>query len=219
MQQGAALCRGCGVLLSLAEVMEQQALEAVLTSPPWGCRIDDSAGVFEVRVAVHSVGRAAGAIIASVFWNGITGVFVMIAIGATWQNLIGALPSWFPAPANLNMPLGGVLFLWLFLTPFISIGLLLIWTALLSMMGTLVVTINGQEGRVFTGVGWVGWTRRFDASAVRSVKLGETSYQENGRTKSVIVIDANRKVKFGTVMEDEQRRWTIAVLAARLVKV
>lgn len=76
--------------------------------------------------ATHrSIGSAIGLLLFALFWNGIVSVFVLFAIAGTLKQFNIGLPEWFPAP-NMNgepMSLGMVLFLWIFLTPFIAIGL------------------------------------------------------------------------------------------------
>ena len=45
------------------------------------------------------------------------------------------------------------------------------WTiALMAVCGKVVVTVNGNEGTVFVGIGPLGWTRSFDWSAVTVIR-------------------------------------------------
>jgi hypothetical protein len=157
----------------------------------------------------------------AIFWNGIVSVFVLLAIAGLYTNLIGPLPSWFPSPfqsaGNNSMPLGVTLFLCIFLTPFILIGLCMLGMLFLFVIGSVHVQLDGQSASVRTGIGPFRWRQRFDASCVRSVTIGRTEWQQNGKHKPVICIEADRTVKFGSMLSEERRNWLHAVLYVLLI--
>lgn len=219
MQQGVALCRSCGVLKPLKDVVNTPSLsEAELANPPAGCKVEQFGTAEEYTVSLRSVGGAIGAMLAALFWNGIVSVFVLIAVAGTWPHVFGPLPAWFPTPGNISMPAGMAAFLWVFLLPFMTIGAVLLWAIPLGLWGTLTVRIEDATARISTGVGALAWHRRFDPRAVTSVRLGETAYQVNERAKPLIVLNADRALKFGTALREDQRTWLAAALAARLVR-
>jgi hypothetical protein len=227
MPQGVALCRACGKLSKLSEIVEEPAADpSAITQPPAGCSYDATpSGNTVVRATTRSVGTAIGTLAICLFWNGIVSVFLLIVIGGFYSYFIGPLPHAFPmqsprpAPGHSAMGLGMLIFMSIFLTPFVVIGVGMIWAFLLSVAGRVDVIINGADGIVRTGVGPIRLTKRFDASQVKRVSLGETRYKENGRTKELIEIEAAERIaRFGTMLSQERREWMRTVLHIRLVR-
>ena len=79
------------------------------------------------------------------------------------------------------------------------------------------VVVTGTDGRVRTGFGPFNWTRRFDPSRVKRVVIAQTSYEQNGQRKPLIQIEADRTIKFGSLLPDERRAWMLGVLHLQLV--
>jgi hypothetical protein len=224
IQQGVGLCRACGKLSRLADIADQPTVDPkALAKPPAGCSYEEAlGGGLVVRASARSVGSALGALALCLFWNGIISVFLLIAAAGVYTNVIGPLPTWFPTPTNNNgnnseMGPGMTIFLCLFLTPFVVVGMGLFMVFLMSAIGRVEVAVTGSDGRVRTGFGPFNWTRRFDASMVKRVIAGQTAYSENGQTKPLIRIEADRTVKFGSTVPDERRDWMCAVLHVLLV--
>jgi hypothetical protein len=172
-----------------------------------------------VHASLRSVSGFFGALFVALFWNGIVSIFVLIALAGLYANLVGPLPKWFPAPElEPSMPLGMTLFLCLFLTPFVAVGSVLAGALLLNAAGKIEVSIADDEASVRTGVGFLVWRRRFDPAKVRGVSLGVTSWQTNGQPSQVIVIEADRTVKFGSLLQEERREWVQAILHQLLIE-
>lgn len=227
--EGVALCRGCGKLsrlMDLATPLEDAAaIEAANAPPPKGCRIDDFGGQVVLVASARSLTTAGPLLFFAAFWNSIVSVFVLIAIAGLWTSFIGPIPSWFPAPAansgsggsnnsiGSGMPLGMTLFLCIFLIPFVAIGLGVLCAALVSLLGRVEVRLRGPDGVVFTGIGPIGWRRRFDAASVKAVKFVESSVETNGKRQKLIGIETEQKtVKFGSVLTDQRRAWLAGAL-------
>ncbi|HWE94019.1 MAG TPA: hypothetical protein VG269_08660 [Tepidisphaeraceae bacterium] len=228
VQQGVGLCRSCGNLSPLNEIVNQQAVDPkALAKPPAGCSYEERlGGGLVVRASARSVGGALGTLAVCIFWNGITSVFLVFLIGGLYTHFIGPVPKWFPAPSsnskpgsmNYGDPLGTWLFLGLFLTPFVLIGLGMFLAFLMCVFGRVEVRVTETVGRVRTGFGPLNWTRRFNASTVKRVIAGRTTYSQNGQTKPLIRIEAgDRTVKFGSTLPDERRDWMCGVLYVLLV--
>lgn len=225
--QGVALCPACGSLSPLSTVVEQlRPMQETLAEPPRGCTVTESGDEMRIRASLRSVGGAVGALAVALFWNGIVSIFVLLAAAAIYVNLVGPLPAWFPVPKSdtgAPMSLGMALFLCVFLIPFVSIGAVLLAAVFLCIGGHVEVILregNGEregEGVVSTGVGRLCWRRRFDPARVSRVGMGETSWKENDKAKPVIVIEADRKVKFGSMLANERQAWLRAVLHVLLV--
>lgn len=228
IREGVGLCRSCGKLSRLAEIADAPAIDPkTIDAPPPGCMLEERPGGARlVKASMRSVGTAAGLLFVCLFWNGIVSVFVLIALAGLYTHFIGPLPQWFPAPGSgsgtngnvgANMPLGMTLFLCVFLIPFVTVGLLIFGSFLTCLMGRVEVLVDGTIGRVRTGFGPFNWTRRFDPTKVKRVSEGFTSYQENGRSKPVIQIEADRTVKLGSLLEEGRRAWMMGVLHLLLV--
>jgi hypothetical protein len=115
------------------------------------------------------------------------------------------------------MSMGETLFLCLFLTPFILIGLTFICAFITSLIGRIEVTLDAAQGRVRTGFGPFNWTRRFDPSQAKRVAGGRTDYKVNDQNKPTIVIEADRTIKFGSTLPDHRREWLLAALHQFLI--
>ncbi|MBX3402104.1 MAG: hypothetical protein KF699_01700 [Phycisphaeraceae bacterium] len=232
--EGVALCRGCGKLSRLMDLAtpleEAAAIEAANAEPPKGCRIDDLGGQVVLVASARSLTTAGPLLFFAAFWISIVSVFVLIAIAGLWTNFVGPIPSWFPAPAANNgsggsnnsigsgMPLGMTLFLCVFLIPFVTIGLGVLCAALVALLGRVEVRLRGPDGAVFTGIGPIGWRRRFDASRVKAVKFAESSVETNGKRQKLIAIEGEEKtVKFGSVLTDQRRVWLAGALKTVLM--
>lgn len=233
--EGVALCRSCSTLTRLsalapaspAAAAEESSLAGVNPgAPPRGCSMSGDGAQTVLVASARSLSGAAGALFFAVFWNGIVSVFVCIALASTIKHLFGSVPSWFPAPpmnsgsgttAGAGMPLGMTIFLWVFLLPFIGIGLLVAGVTLVCLFGRVEARVRTDRAVVFTGFGPVGWRRSFDPAKVRSVKIGETTWKQNDRTKPVIEIEGEETVRFGSMLPEGRRVWLAAALREILV--
>lgn len=220
LAEGVALCPSCGQLSRLADVVGAAGPAAeLLDQTPPGCRVTMWGQEIRVLAPLRSIGALMGTVFFALFWNGIVSVFVLIALAGLYTNLVGPLPAWFPAP-NMDdpMPLGMTLFLCIFLLPFITIGASLLAAALLYTAGKIEVRIGDHEALVRTGIAFLAWSRRFDPTEVRRVDVGTTSWETNGRPGRTVVIEADRHVKFGSLLTDERREWMRAILHVLLVQ-
>ena len=211
-----AYCRACNLSHQLSALTQGTEVDGDvdLNNPPAGAwYISDGMG--PVIGATHrSLGAALGALAISLFWNGIVSVFVLVALAGTLRNLDITLPHWFPAP-NMNgapMGVGMTIFLWIFLTPFIVIGWVMIGAFLSSLGGRTEVRVNNAEGVVFTGIGTLGYRRRFDASVVKDVRLDDRQWRNsngNLQQKTCIVIETRegKQVKLGSMLTPERRKF------------
>jgi hypothetical protein len=212
--EGVALCASCGQLSRLSDVVSRKRpLAEVLSSLPKGCSIADLGDRILVRATSRSLGTFLGALAVALFWNGIVSIFVLIAIAGLWKNLVGPIPAWFPAPQMQNaMGLGETLFLCIFLLPFVGIGSVLLAALVLSAAGKVEVSVGADQADASTGLGFLVWRRRFDPTKVRLVTIGKTGWESNDQAQPVIVIEANRTIKFGGLLTEERREWMQAVV-------
>ncbi len=212
---------------------ERKAIALAQGDPPRGCAVRDYGDRVTLRASARSLGGAAGLAFFAIFWNGIVGVFLAILISSIMAHLGVTIPAWFPTPignsgsgsgsgggggGNSNMPLGMTIFMALFLTPFVLIGLTVIGALLVTLAGRVEVRLRGPGGEVFTGVGPIGWKRRFDADAVEAVLLTDADIEEDGKKKRAIAIETNTKtLKFASLLPDQRRLWLGGALKTMLL--
>lgn len=221
--QGVALCPGCGVLTPLRDLIAVViGTRDQLTSPPSGCSFVDLGTERILTASTRSGGIAGFFLIFSIFWNSITGLFVVFGLIGLYEALVGPLPASFPIHPKMQgksspMAVGEALFVLMFMIPFILVGIGTAYIALLGLVGKVTVRISDTGSSVFTGVGRIGWRRRFDARQVKGVKKGETEYRENGRTKPLIILESDPPVRLGSLLLDERREWLGGALQQVLV--
>jgi len=87
--------------------------------------------------------------------------------------------------------------------------------AVMSACGKVVVSISGDEGKVFTGVGPIGWTRRFAWSSVATVVEFLKRVARNRQAPALALEGANRLV-FGTGLNEPRRYFLREVLRQKL---
>jgi hypothetical protein len=227
IKEGAALCPGCKKLLRLSELLTfNRPVSDILNNPPSGCSIVADNDRMIVTASLKSVTGFMGATFIALFWNGITSVFVLIAIAGLCSNLVGPLPNWFPAPAmndgrpemnNKAMSLGMSLFLCVFLIPFVTVGTGMVCVAIMNLLGKIEVVIDEYDSYVATGIGFLRWKKRFDPRLVQAVEIGTTAWQTEGKSNALIEIRTNNKTKFGSLLKPERMEWMLAVLRGTLL--
>jgi hypothetical protein len=217
-----ALCRPCNQVHSLSELVEERAPDTGvdLHQPPKGCWHRPS-GMGEVVGASHRSLLAALPLLGvALFWNGIVSVFVLLAVAATLHLLNVDVPEWFPAPKmnGKTMGTGMTIFLWIFLTPFIAIGAGMIGGFLSCIAGKTEVRVERGRVGIATGIGPLRWTRRFDASDLKRIRIKETRNENGSDSKEIVAeLKSGRTVKFGSMLRDERRRF-LASAAEKIIR-
>lgn len=220
-----AYCRPCNLTYKLSELTDATVvpLTVDLLHPPNGAwHRSDGMGVV-IGATQRSIGSAMGLLFFALFWNGIVSVFVAVALGSTLRLLGVPIPAWYPSPMNKGVPMGigMTIFLWIFLTPFIAIGLAMIGAFFSSLAGKTEITLQSSEGSIFNGIGWLGFRRRFRISSVRDLRMEAqtwTSNQGNRNRKTNIVMELTegKPIKFGSGLTDERRTFVAAALRKSL---
>lgn len=218
--EGIALCRGCWSLNRLSEVLDGGSIAAAtIATPPAGCWARDHGSHQVVGATTRSWLKAAFLLVFCSGWISIVSVFVGIAISESAKAIGVQLPGRFPALPNARGFLGAwVLFLWLFLLPFILVGVNVVRMALLALAGRVEITVRGGEGAVFTGIGPLGIRKRFFAGAVTSVTVERARWPQNGPHPFQIVLQADRELRFGAMLSDARMKWLTKVLNETLVR-
>jgi hypothetical protein len=200
-----AYCRNCNLAQSLSDLASGTVVndDVDLTQAPAGAWFRRDPDGMTVGATNRSLGGAFGLLFFALFWNGIVGMFVLLALSATLHQLGIGLPSWFPAFAakSNSQPWGFIIFLWVFLTPFIAIGLVVFGGFLNSLAGRAEVRIQNGQGDLFTGIGPIGFHKRFEAADVRNVRIAEQPWRnQNGKPQPstrIIIETTSQTLQFG----------------------
>lgn len=223
--QDVAYCRACNLSYQLSTLTQGGEVDPAVdvNNPPAGAwyRID---GTETVIGATHrSVGTAFGALLFGLFWNGIVSVFVGLAMASTLRLMGFAPPSWFPAPRMNGGPMGWglTLFLWIFLLPFIAIGLAMIGAFFSSIAGRTEVRIDNNEAVVVNGIGKIGRCRRFARSDATGIRLDIKQWHDRDGDRHrnadiVIELGEGKPVKFGSMLTEPRRRFVAGAVRKSL---
>ena len=222
-----ALCRPCNVAYKLSELAQGSGIDPKidLSRPPKGAW-QRASGLATIIGATHrSLGGAFGLFLFAAFWNGIISIFVAFALSSTLALLGLDRPGWFPKPIMNGGPMGAgmTIFLWLFLTPFIVVGLALIAGFFSCLAGRTEVRVRHGQGEVFTGVGSLGFTKKFNREAIKEVRIEDFQWRDSDgdrrrNTHILIELLQGKPIKFGSSLTDERRQFVAAALRAAVVK-
>ena len=187
-----ALCRSCSQTFSFAELAQEQAEPPMdMSRPPRGAWLRQMGGGFEVGASTRSA-------IA----------FFLVPFTLVWSGgSLGGIYGTQIAKGALDWKLC------LFGLPFLLGSLLLVPLALLCVCGKIVVRREGDRGEVFTGIGRIGWTRRFRWSEVKAVRRSLTKWQQNNRRVPLIEIELGTKsLRFGSQLTSQRREFLLRAL-------
>ncbi len=206
--QNVAYCRACDTVHRLSELADAERVKITATdTPPDGAWIRDDGRDIRVAATCRSPSTAAFFILFSGFWNSIVGIFLF--------NSIASLLGYKGIRSSSS---GFDLFTLVFMIPFVIVGLVTAFIALMAVFGRVEVRIGHEFGYAKTGVGPIGWTRRFDAARVTDVTIQTANSSTNGKPDRHIVIEAHDKtVKLGSVLSKARRRWMAGALTRLLI--
>ncbi|MEZ6243842.1 MAG: hypothetical protein R3B57_12460 [Phycisphaerales bacterium] len=215
--ENVAYCRACDTVHKLSELAEREDLdEAASESVPAGAWLRDDGNETRLGATMRSTGTAIFFILFSGFWNSIVLVFLANVIASFFGAKVPITQGEHGTPHTMRRD--EAWFLLLFLIPFILVGLGTFVVALMALFGKVEIALRSGDGRAFTGLGPVGWTRRFDSTRVKSVSIETADSSTNGKPDRQIVIDAaDRTVKIGTTLSRARRRWLAGALQRMLV--
>ena len=222
-----ALCRECNVTHKLSALAHGSGIDPNLDlgRPPKGAWLRAS-GLGTVIGATHrSLGGAVATLAFAAFWNGVVSIFVALALASTLAHLGMARPAWFPAPVMNGGAIGAgmTIFLWVFLTPFILIGLAMIGAFLSCLAGRTEVRIRDFHAEKFSGIGALGSRRKFRADGVKDVRIEDKRWRDSDgdrrrSTEIIIEMAEGKPVKFGSSLSEERRQFVAAALRKVLVR-
>ena len=190
-----ALCRACERTFSFADAVSTTNAPGVPPEPPSGSWFEPTFDGFQVGTTTRTCAALFLVPIALVWSGGSLCLFYGL------QVLVGHF--------SLPQSLVGI--------PFLLVSVPLVAASLMSVCGRFLVTVRGDDGHVFVGVGPIGWRRRFDWGSVREVVEATSSYSRNAQPMHVIRLNGPQPISFGSGMTDWRRLFILAILRRELL--
>lgn len=106
---------------------------------------------------------------------------------------------------NIMMSLFGI--------PFVVAAITFSALAMMSVFGKVEVVFDNVGGKIFTGVGNIGYTIFFTWDDVNRIDITESSLKYNDKNASQISLIGQKVVSFGTVLNKERRSYVYRVLS------
>lgn len=139
-------CAQCQTTGRLSDVARGagQTLKKRFKSPPAGTWVRQTGGGFVAGARVFTVSALLTVLFIALFWNGILGVFVYAFVRSLFVVNGWPLPPLlqFEVKSNFDTSPGGLVFLGLFLTPFVLIGLVLVFGVFYVVFGSKQVEVD-----------------------------------------------------------------------------
>ena len=85
----------------------------------------------------------------------------------------------------------------------------------MSVCGKVLVRVQGNDGVVFTGVGPIGWRRRFEWNGVSAVRTTEHT-GSRGATSNQITLEGKRRLDFGSGIKTDRLDFMLVALRQML---
>ena len=200
-----------------AEVEETRRLAAEAPAGAW--RRFEADRVY-LGATHRSLGTALVLLGLGRFWNGIVSVFVFFASAGTLLLLGFQLPA---VAEKIHFEgesgppgWGLIVFLWLFLTPFILIGAAIVWGFINALGGRTELMVSPGGATLSTGIGPLGRTRRFEPHRVRAVrteeKISRGEDSDTVTTLLVIELEGAKPLRFGSGLTEARREFLLAAL-------
>ena len=163
------------------------SVDSPIENVPDGCGWSEEADGVSVWASLRSIPRA-------VFW-------VIWVLGWTLALVFALIP-----PHITGMP-GSIIWI----LPFAIIAIAVYgWVAAIRCAGTLHVQIGPNAGLIWTEIGNFSWKRRFATKGVREVR--EYIWRHKGGTAGGVEIAGDRSIRFGSMLNKQQRLWMISML-------
>lgn len=213
-----AFCRACNKGHAISEVVRGAVAPPAVdvASPPPGAWCRDDGREVVIGATARSLSTGVFFLLFATLWNGITWTMLIGTLSGAMQPATGGQP----APPTPPTPPPPATFIVLFLTPFVLIGIATAIAAAFSLMGRVEAVITAEHARIFTGVGSLGWTRRFNPPAVTAVTIEPASWRSNRRAVYQVVLKgagrAGADLRFASGLSNDRKRFVAGALRTQL---
>lgn len=199
MAKDLALCRVCNEAFAVSDAVGVAEFGDVdFSDPPRGIQISDLGN----RLTLTSTARSGIAwffVVFALFWNSIVSVFLAVGIA-------GAIKG----EDSFDGPFPG--FIFVFLIPFVLVGVGMAGAALFTLCGAVRVTLDRDVLTVFTGVAGIGRTKTADWREVTAVRIVDSGARQNDTPMMAVEVDGPSPIRFGTLLSEERRNFLAATL-------
>lgn len=173
-----AHCRACGSTFRLSSLMETNTTPPKTTSGAW-----DTSDGMERRIGASTRSPIA---------------FFLVPFMCVWSGFsLGGIYGTQIVSGKFDPSMS------LFGLPFVMGTLIFGTITLMAVFGKVEVALRGDDGEIFTGIGNIGWRRRFQVSEFTNVRELEWSTRNGNR--GGIALEGARRLVFGTTIPTERR--------------
>ena len=188
-----AVCEQCNEAFSISALVAAGRVPDTFDvhEPPRGAWFEDAGTGWRIGATTRSVGA-----------------FVYVPFMCVWSGFsLGGIYGSQIVNGEFDLVLS------LFGIPFVIGSLMLGSLALMAVCGKVVVTTENDDGRVFEGVGPIGWTRRFRWESISGVEEDYFGYRNSGNpSMGVISLVGKTRLKFGSMLSEPRRYYLLQCL-------
>lgn len=190
IQTDLALCKRCGNMVQVSDLVDQGFDSNVLSHPPKGAW-------YEQTLSEYVIGATTRSPVA----------FFLVPFMCVWSGgSLGGIYGTQIAQGKFNLSTS------LFGIPFI-LGSVLFWSlALMAIWGKVEVRLRDGVGTVFVGIGRLGWKRSLNLDDVEAIEEGNAKGRYPGSTGTSITLRGKTLLSFGSNLSEPRRYFMIQVL-------
>lgn len=194
MQSDIAKCQACNYVFKVSQAVSTQKKFNPDLPPEGAWYYND----FE-KTIVGATTRTKGAVFLI--------PFMMLWSGFSLGGIYGT--QFFNGQFNLLLSIFGI--------PFVIATIVFSAVIIMLMAGKIVVTFNSESGKIFTGIGKIGFTQSFRWEDVNTVEESISSFKSSSSGNAyMITLTGKNSLSFGRGLSDERRYYIISVLQSYL---
>lgn len=198
IQTDLAHCFSCDSIISISEVMNGTPFDEDfdIDSPPSGAWIRRERS----QLVIGATTRSAVAFFIV--------PFMLVWSGGSIGGIYGS--QLISGEFNLFMSLFGIPFL---------LGSVIFWSfALMTIAGKVELTLTRDGGKVFTGVGSIGLTKKFTWDEVSSITEGVSNVKYPGKQNGNLQLEGQKRISFGSGLKTDRQYYILKAMKVILVK-
>ena len=198
IQTDVAQCQSCQHIFKVSENIEENFADGFeLYNPPKGAWIRNDMN----KIVIGATTRSAMA-------------FFLVPFMLIWSGFsIGGIYGTQLATGEF------VLFKSLFGIPFL-LGSIIFWSiALMTIWGKVEITLDNNVGKIFTGVGKIGFSKSFTWDEISTIREKESDIKYTGSQNRSIQLEGKRRISFGNGVSENRRYYLLRALKSIRAKV
>ncbi|HYL81949.1 MAG TPA: hypothetical protein VEU07_14115 [Candidatus Acidoferrum sp.] len=196
IQADTALCRICGNLFAPSALTRGESIaKADLRQPPPGVSVERVGGETVISASTRSP-------LAFFFVP-----FMLVWSGGSLGGIYGS--QIYRGVFDPVLSLFGI--------PFLLGSVFLGSYALMTLLGRVVVRISGGEGAIFTGIGPLGFQKRFRLADIARVEERFSRFRSGNQNLHAIALEGKQRMVFGSLLNDERRYFVLSALRQTLL--